>query len=120
MERKVRQTGVGLLVLLFVVQPIISLASNEPKADRFMASDKLQHALVSAMLVCGTGFVAHRHFEASRNESVAIGVGFSVSLGGLKEILDARLPSEQSSWKDFAADLLGTLAGAAILAAVIE
>lgn len=115
-----KQIGFALLVLLFVAQPIISLASNQYEDDKFVASDKLQHALVSAMMVCGTGFVAHNHFQATRNESLAIGVGFSLSVGGLKEILDARIPGEQSSWKDFTADLLGSLAGAAILAVIIK
>jgi len=89
------------------------------RADTWLGRDKLEHFGVTAAMAAAAGFVAYNHFDVSHDDAVAVGFGVSLGLGGLKEIVDANVPGGQPSAKDIVADLLGALAGAALLAAII-
>jgi putative lipoprotein len=106
------------LVLALVVPVALALtlaasparADPPPAADPFFGKDKALHFGFSVALAgVGYGGAAlvgfdHRADRAAMGASLAIGAGFT------KEVLDAA-GMGTPSWKDFAWDVLGTLAG---------
>lgn len=82
-------------------------AMRIPPADKWLAKDKADHFATSAFLV-GFGYYAarkelHRSDPASKN----LAMGFSFSLGIMKEVYDKTSRKGSPSLKDLAADLLG-------------
>jgi putative lipoprotein len=104
---------VAALILLFQSP---SFAGRQQRNDSFFAPDKVAHFSVSLFISAGAGFVAKNHFGEPRKEAVIIGFTTSISIGGLKELMDISTPDGDPSWKDFAVDVLGSLVGAAIVA----
>lgn len=104
------------IILFSLILLICGLANAENSRDSFFGKDKLDHFVISAAMTGGTGFVAYNHFHNRRFDSIAIGFSLSLSLGGIKEIVDKSVPGQHSSWKDLAADLVGCTVGALILA----
>jgi putative lipoprotein len=87
--------------------------------DKWFAADKLKHFGFSAFLSGGTYTVARRHFDYSRNESFAVSIGLTVSLGGAKEIIDSKRPNQTSSYKDFIWDIAGAAVGALLASSML-
>ncbi len=79
--------------------------------DPWFGRDKAQHFVVSFLVTGAVGYTAHAKWDCTRAESVNTAVGFTISLGCLKEIRDDWRSHSQASWKDLFADLLGTVAG---------
>jgi uncharacterized protein YfiM (DUF2279 family) len=107
-----------ITVVVFSVSPLTF--GENAKKDSFTGIDKLEHFALSAAITASTGFILYNHFKTNRDNSIAIGFATSLSLGGIKELIDKKTPGEQSSWKDFIADFVGCAAGAAILAGTIK
>jgi len=85
--------------------------------DRWFAKDKADHFLVSAFLT-GCGYYAARQEEhRSHADGIRMAVGFSLSLGVVKELYDGLSGRGQASWKDLIADVAGTGCGYAICVA---
>jgi len=82
--------------------------------DSWFGKDKLIHFTYSAFLAGDTYVIAKRHFNNTRNNSFIISVGFTVSIGGIKEIIDYRKPGQSSSYKDFIWDIAGAILGSSI------
>lgn len=82
--------------------------------DSWFGADKARHFTASFLLTgaVSRGLRVHGHESPSR--SLAAGVGFTVSLGGLKEMFD-RTGRGHASWKDMAANALGAGCGALLL-----
>jgi len=87
--------------------------------DRWFAKDKFQHFGYSAFLSGGSYIIANRHFHNDGENSFAIGVGFTLTLGAAKEVVDYKVPGQTSSLKDFIWDIAGALTGAAIASLAI-
>ena len=96
------------------------LLAGEYGNDKYLAKDWFRHFGFTVDMTTAIGFVAYNHFEAQTDDAVFIGFAASFSLGGFKEILDSTRPDRHSSLKDLAADLLGSLVGASLLAIVIK
>jgi putative lipoprotein len=102
---------VAFALALLAARP--AQAAPPPAADPFFGKDKALHFGFSAALVgVGYGGAAlvgfdHRADRAVLGASLAIGAGFT------KEVLDAA-GLGTPSWKDFAWDVLGALAGVGI------
>jgi putative lipoprotein len=98
---------------------IVALAPHScaapSKSDKWFSSDKFKHFTVSAFYSAGTSIIANKHFDIGKKPSLNIGLGFTISLGAVKELKDMRSPNESSSLKDLAWDFAGALTG--ILAA---
>ena len=113
--------SVSKIVFIIVVTLMTaqySLAENESK-DEWFGKDKLKHFAVSAFYSGGIAVVANRHFDMEKDNSLMIGIGITISLGGAKEIYDSSRPAETSSIKDFIWDIGGVIAGAAIASLII-
>lgn len=83
-------------------------------ADPWFGADKARHFTASFLLTGAVSRGLRVHGRESRSRSLAAGVGFTVSLGGLKEMLD-RTGRGHASWKDMAANALGAGCGALLL-----
>ena len=79
--------------------------------DKWLGKDKARH-LVGCFILSGVLYwkARYRH-KLSQQESICSGVGITLSLGALKEIWDSRHPGSWFSWKDMAANLLGSFLG---------
>ena len=105
-----------ILVILFAAQN--SLADNV-KRDDWFGKDKFKHFAVSAFYSGGVAVIANRHFDMKKDDSIILGVGITISLGGAKEIYDHSKPAETSRIKDFIWDIGGVIVGAAIASLII-
>jgi putative lipoprotein len=85
--------------------------AGENDGDRWFAKDKIQHFGYSAFLSSGSTIIAHRHFDRNNDDSIIIGIGFSISLGAVKEAIDYRRPGQTSSVRDFIWDIAGAVSG---------
>jgi uncharacterized protein YfiM (DUF2279 family) len=85
------------------VEPISKVPVNR---DAWFAWDKFHHFTTSALLVC-SGSAGLNTIESSRSECLKWAVGFSFSMGLIKEFLDMRKPRNHFCWKDLVADLAG-------------
>lgn len=85
------------------------------RGDSWFGTDKARHFTASFILTGAASRTLHVRGHESRRLSLAAGIGCTVSLGGLKEILDRRTGRGHASWKDMAANLLGAGCGALLL-----
>ncbi len=131
MHSKLQKTGValGALMLSWVVTPATALSQSQALADwvaaqpdsaaelaeqdtrrsgdRWLSGDKFQHFFGSALLT-GLGYATlHKGGEQSRETSLWVGSGVSLSAGIGKEIYDSKHENHHASFKDLLADLLG-------------
>ncbi|MBN2201228.1 DUF2279 domain-containing protein [bacterium] len=83
--------------------------------DSWFGADKARHFTASFLLTGAVSRTLHVHGHENRSRSLAAGVAFTVSLGGLKELLD-RTGRGHASWKDMAANLLGAGCGVLLVA----
>jgi putative lipoprotein len=97
------------LILIFLFSSVASAKSE--KLDNWFARDKYEHFALSAAYSAGTTFILHRHFELSNERSRVVGFTFTVSLGALKEGIDAKTRTGTPSFKDFVWDVAGALTG---------
>jgi putative lipoprotein len=80
-------------------------------ADSWFGRDKVHHCLTSAFL-SGVGYYfLHEEQNFSNPKSQFGGFCFSLSLGLIKEVRDGLKPNNAFSFKDLAADILGTAVG---------
>jgi len=85
-------------------------------SDPWLGRDKMHHFLTSALL-SSTGYYFFRDEHGfSNHASQRGGIGFSLSLGLLKEIRDGFQPDNAFSVKDLVADMLGTMVGILLIA----
>jgi len=104
-----------ILIILFMLSIAAISHAEEKKSDPWLGKDKFEHFGYSAFLSGCTCTVAHRHFEYRSEKSLSIGIGFTVSLGAVKEFIDSKTPNHTASYKDFTWDIAGALTGALIV-----
>jgi len=77
-----------------------------------IGKDKILHALVCMAAVFACGIAT---FWISKDASFASGIGLAIGLGFGKEYGDSKASGNKWDWLDIAADLIGTIIGAALL-----
>lgn len=111
------KTRINRAMRLVALCPLLGCTACAHMAqDNWTGRDKTAHFFSSAAFVVAGGALAE-HQNASPVHSRQIGFAFSLSLGAAKEAYDSRPAGSGWSWKDFAWDGLGAMAGYGILAA---
>ena len=101
-----------LTALLFSPCRGQSSESNTKAKDKWFAQDKLEHYSISVFGTAVSAKVANRHFEMTKDHSIRLGVGVTISLGTIKEVIDHKSGRGTASIKDFIWDFAGCLTGA--------
>lgn len=83
--------------------------------DHWIATDKAVHMVGSLIATVGSGVVLQRTRQYSGRNSGYVGLSFSLSLGLGKELFDSRQPCNHFSFKDMAANLVGSILGYLLL-----
>ena len=83
--------------------------------DRFWAPDKAQHFMGSLISTVLVHQILFRSAGLEKMTSRQMAVGFSFSLGVLKEVRDSRQPGNHFSWKDLLADAAGIAVGVVLI-----
>ena len=95
---------------------LLGLAVSSPAhagdPDPWIANDKLLHFGVSAGIAGGSYAASATVFEA-RGHALLAAAGFTLAVGAGKELLDLA-GWGTPSWKDFVADVAGTVVGLAL------
>lgn len=99
------------LALLVFAPPALA---EGPDPDPWIARDKAFHFDVSAGIAAATYAASAAWLVDSRGKALAIGGAVTLALGGGKELLDLAGVTGMPSWKDFAWDALGAVAGLAL------
>jgi len=86
-------------------------------ADSWFAKDKADHFVMSAFLTGLGYYAANKELNKSDPAAKNLAVGFSLSLGILKEAYDKKSRKGTASWKDLVADVLGVGLGYLIISA---
>ncbi|MBN9159884.1 MAG: hypothetical protein J0I07_02880 [Myxococcales bacterium] len=106
-----RRIRAGAAAVLFG----LLLSSREAAAadpDPWLAKDKALHFGISAGIAGGTYAASAALFEA-RGHALLTAAGVTIAIGAGKEMLDLA-GYGSPSWKDFAADVAGTIVGLAV------
>lgn len=88
---------------------LLALARPARAEDEWVARDKGLHAAASAVIAAG-GYGASAPWIEERAGRVAVGASVALTAGVAKELWDATGHGDPS-WKDLAADALGTAIG---------
>ena len=84
--------------------------------DRWIAYDKAQHFLASALLVLSAQYVLEAKGGASRHAALPLSIGVSMGAGFAKESFDVRrVGGTGFSKKDLVADAAGIAAAVAFI-----
>lgn len=83
--------------------------------DSWFGRDKVHHFLSSAFLTTAGYYFSREEKGFSNFKSQQVGIGFSLSLGLLKEIRDGRQSYNSFSFKDMVANMLGIAVGVLII-----
>lgn len=83
--------------------------------DKWLASDKAKHFLVSASLLGLTKVVSKEMLNFDRSASTLAATGATLFVGWIKETIDDLSPNNIFSLKDLAADALGALIALAVI-----
>jgi putative lipoprotein len=102
--------GVAALVVALGLGATTPARAADP--DPWLAKDKALHFGVSATIAGASYAVGAAFFEA-RGHALLAASGFTLAVGAGKELLDLAGYGDPS-WKDFAADVAGTIVGLAI------
>jgi putative lipoprotein len=102
---------------LFALASALAVASPAyaDDTDPWVARDKALHFDVSAGLAAAGYGVAAGWLVDARWKALAVGGGLALGAGAAKELVDAtHVFGGDPSWRDFAWDVLGTVAGLAL------
>ena len=102
----------SVLISIVIILSASPSFAGPNESDRWFAKDKYKHFALSAFYSAGIAKVAQRHFENSKQRSILIGCGITISLGAMKEGIDYKFHKGKASYKDFIWDMVGTLFGA--------
>jgi len=87
----------------------IALLNN--RKDSWFSEDKAHHFMASAYIAALVYYYTQDEASWSHDKAIALGIGFSFSLGLSKEIHDKHSKSGQASWKDMVANVCGIAVG---------
>lgn len=98
-----------LLVGLALTSPV---RAADP--DPWVAKDKALHFGVSAGIASGS-YAAGAALLDARGHALIAAAGITLAIGASKELFDLTMPGwGDPSWRDFAADVAGTIVGLAV------
>jgi uncharacterized protein YfiM (DUF2279 family) len=103
------KSGIAALGLVLTATSV----ARADDADPWIARDKAFHFDVSAGIAAVAYAGSAAYLVDARWKALAIGGGVTIAIGGGKELLDLAGLGDPS-WKDFAWDAIGTVAGLAI------
>ena len=107
--------AVSVVALAVVAGVGVSRDAQAGDADPWIARDKALHFDVSAGLAAAGYGVSAGWLVDARWKALAIGGGVALVAGAAKELADATgLVHGDPSWKDFAWDAIGAVAGLAL------
>ncbi len=106
--RRVRAGAAAVLVGLLLSSREAAAADPDP----WLAKDKALHFGISAGIAGGTYAASAAIFEA-RGHALLTAAGVTIAIGAGKEMLDLA-GYGTPSWRDFAADVAGTIVGLAV------
>ena len=98
----------------FAGSPVDSVKSASSVHDRWFATDKAHHFLVSAFLTAAVNYTTREEMNLDRGASQNISIGITLSVGLGKEIFDGTLRKQSRrhfSCKDLVADCAGIITG---------
>ncbi len=75
--------------------------------------DKVKHVAYSASIMYWT-MSFNKNFAKVKNNNLQISAGITISIGGVKELIDLKIKKTEWSWKDITADIAGIAIGAVI------
>lgn len=84
-------------------------------ADSWLGKDKADHFIVSAFIAGACYYLGRAEFKHAHGTAVVLSLGVSGGIGLAKEIYDGLSKRGTPSWKDLAADILGTGVGILML-----
>jgi putative lipoprotein len=102
----------ALLGALALSSPTRPARAADPDPDPWIAKDKALHFSFSAV-IAGTSYAAGAALFDARGHALLAAGGVTLAVGAGKELLDLAGYGDPS-WKDFAADVAGTIVGLAI------
>ncbi|MBX3204820.1 MAG: hypothetical protein KF764_07115 [Labilithrix sp.] len=105
-----RRAWAAAAVLVALVLASSTTAAADP--DPWLAKDKALHFGVSAG-IAGAAYAASASVFEARGHALLAAGGVTLAIGAGKEVLDLA-GFGTPSWKDFAADVAGTIVGLAI------
>jgi putative lipoprotein len=109
----------GVSQTVFISSPDTSHTRGEyitvVKTDRWLAPDKGKHFMASLYSTVLIAKLSENTFGADKNQASGIAIGFTISLGITKELMDKKSSGSFFSWKDLVADLAGITAGLIII-----
>jgi len=111
---RIRRLGALSFIAASVLLTTRAEAASDP--DPWFGRDKVLHFSATALIAGGTYALAATQFDA-RYPPLLLGAGAGIAVGAAKEIADG-LGYGDPSWKDFAWDVLGTVAGLTLAWAV--
>lgn len=91
--------------------PVDSVKSASSVHDRWFATDKAHHFLVSAFMTAAVNYTTREEISLDRDASQHISIGISLSVGLGKEIFDGTIRKRHFSYKDLVADCAGIVVG---------
>ena len=110
-----RATRHALSLLLFLAVGGTALEARADDADPWIGRDKALHFDVCAGLAAAGYGVSAGWLVDARWKALAVGGGVALVAGAAKELADAAgLVNGDPSWKDFAWDAIGAVAGLAV------
>jgi putative lipoprotein len=102
-------------VAVLVAACSVASAASADDADPWISRDKAFHFDVSAGIAAAGYAASAAWLVDARWKALAIGGGAALAVGAGKELLDATgIFGGDASWKDFAWDAIGTVAGLAL------
>ena len=101
-----------LVVLVLLASPPAVAAGPDPDPDPWLSSDKTLHFGVSVGIAAASYAASAAVFDA-RGHALLVAGGVTLAAGAGKELLDLA-GYGTPSWKDFVADVAGTIVGLAV------
>ena len=92
-----------------------SVAQRLAARDSWLAKDKADHLVMSAVAVAAQYYVLHGESEMAHQRSLRMAVASTFAIGLAKEIYDAASGRGVASHKDLIADLAGVVVAAVLL-----
>jgi putative lipoprotein len=102
-------------VAVLVAACSVASAASADDADPWISRDKAFHFDISAGIAAAGYAASAAWLVDARWKALAIGGGAALAVGAGKELVDATgIFGGDASWKDFAWDAIGTVAGLAL------
>ncbi len=102
-------------ILVFSILLMLSFSCNAlPLIEKdWYSYDKAKHVAYSASIMYWTMSFNKDYSKLNKN-NLMVSAGITISIGGVKELIDLKIKKTEWSWKDITADIAGIAIGAVI------